>query len=106
MRPRSAGIIIIGNEILSGKVSDDNSHYLARELRELGVDLRRTVVIPDDVDLIADEVRWFSDTFDYVFTSGGVGPTHDDLTMDGVAATVGVGLSKNAKLERLVKNWC
>jgi len=106
MRPRSAGIIIIGNEILSGKVRDENSHFLARELRELGVDLRRIVVIPDDVDLIADEVRWFSGTFDFVFTSGGVGPTHDDVTMEGVAAAFGVGMMENRELARVVRGWC
>jgi len=106
MRPRTAGIIIIGNEILSGKVGDENSHFLARELRALGVDLRRVVVIPDDVDLIADEIRWFSGTFDYVFTSGGVGPTHDDVTMEGVAAAFGVGMEESSKLARLVKAWC
>ena len=106
MRPHTAGIIIIGNEILSGKVQDDNSYFLARELRALGVDLRRVVVIPDDVDLIADEVRWFAGTFDYVFTSGGIGPTHDDVTMDGVAAAFGVELVSNPLLERIVKKWC
>ena len=106
MRPRTAGIIIIGNEILSGKVRDENSHFLAHELRALGVDLRRVVVIPDDVDLIADEVRWFSGTFDYVFTSGGVGPTHDDVTMEGVAAAFGVGMVESPQLARVVRNWC
>ena len=106
MRPRTAGIIIIGNEILSGKVRDANSHFLAHELRSLGVDLRRVVVIPDDVDLIADEVRWFSGTFDYVFTSGGVGPTHDDVTMEGVAAAFGVGTMESPELARVVRNWC
>lgn len=106
MRPRTAGIIIIGNEILSGKVRDENSHFLASKLRALGVDLRRVVVIPDDVDLIADEVRWFSGTFDYVFTSGGVGPTHDDVTMEGVAAAFGVATVENPELARVVRGWC
>jgi len=106
MKPSTAGIIIIGNEILSGKVKDENSHFLAHELRALGVDLRRVVVIPDDVDLIADEVRWFSGTFDYVFTSGGVGPTHDDVTLAGVAAAFGVGMVESRVLARIIRAWC
>lgn len=81
----SAGVVIIGNEILSGKVVDLNSPYLCRELRALGVEVERIVTIPDDIDVIACEVRAMSAAYDFVFTSGGVGPTHDDLTMDGVA---------------------
>ncbi len=80
-----AGVVIIGNEILSGKVVDLNSPYLCRELRALGVEVERIVTIPDDIDVIACEVRAMSAAYDFVFTSGGVGPTHDDLTMDGVA---------------------
>lgn len=86
----NAGIIVIGNEILSGKVVDANSPYLCRELRELGVDVDRILTIPDDIDVIAREVRAMSDAYDFVFTSGGVGPTHDDLTMDGVAQAFGL----------------
>jgi FAD synthetase len=86
----SAAILVIGNEILSGKVVDTNSPYLCRELRELGVDVDRILTIPDDIDVIAHEVRAMSDSHDFVFTSGGVGPTHDDLTMDGVAKAFGL----------------
>jgi len=85
----TAGILIIGNEILSGKVTDTNSPYLCRELRTLGVDVERILTIPDDVHVIAREVRALSDAYDFVFTSGGIGPTHDDLTMDGVALAFG-----------------
>ena len=83
--PKTAGIIIIGNEILSGKVSDCNSSYLAAELSTLGVSLMRISVIPDDAKIIGDEALKFSEEYDYVFTSGGVGPTHDDVTMEGIA---------------------
>src|SRR3989449_4620859 len=69
--PKTAGIILIGNEILSGKIIDANAAYLCRELRELGVEVRRVVVIPDEVSLIAEEVAAFSKAFDLVFTSGG-----------------------------------
>ena len=81
----TAALLVIGNEILSGKVRDTNSAYLAQELRKLGVDLERILTIPDIVDTIASEVRAMSDAYDFVFTSGGIGPTHDDLTMDAIA---------------------
>jgi FAD synthetase len=85
----TAGILVIGNEILSGKVVDTNSPYLCRELRSLGVDVERIVTIPDVVEVIAEYVKTMSQAYDYVFTSGGIGPTHDDLTIDGVAAAFG-----------------
>ena len=98
----SAAMLVIGNEILSGKVVDTNSPYLARELRELGVDLERILTIPDEIDLIASEVKAMSEAHDYVFTSGGIGPTHDDLTMDGVAQAFGRKLVLNQNMcERL-----
>jgi molybdenum cofactor synthesis domain-containing protein len=81
----SAALLVIGNEILSGKVVDTNSPFLASELRKLGVDLERILTIPDEIDLIAREVRAMSEAYDFVFTSGGIGPTHDDLTMDAIA---------------------
>jgi molybdenum cofactor synthesis domain-containing protein len=100
----TGGILIIGNEILSGKVADSNSTYLCRELRELGVDVERIVTIPDDVDTIAEEVRKMSAAYDFVFTSGGIGPTHDDLTIDGIAKAFGrsIQLSDSiaARIER------
>ena len=86
---KTAGILLIGNEILSGKIRDANAAYLCRELRALGVEVRRITVIPDEVDLIATEVRAFSNEYDVVFTSGGVGPTHDDVTIEGVARALG-----------------
>jgi FAD synthetase len=81
----TAAAVVIGNEILSGKVVDTNSPFLAAELRELGVALRRITIVPDALDEIATEVRSAHQTFDVVFTSGGVGPTHDDITMEGIA---------------------
>jgi molybdenum cofactor synthesis domain-containing protein len=82
---KTAGIIVIGNEILSGKVVDTNSPYLCQELRALGVDVRRIAVLPDDIEVIARDVTMFAHLFDYVFTTGGVGPTHDDVTIAAVA---------------------
>ncbi len=103
--PKTAGIILIGNEILSGKIQDANAAYLCRELRGLGVDVRRITVIPDEVALIADEVAAFSREFDVVFTSGGVGPTHDDVTMEGVARAMGVPVVRHPALAGLLERY-
>ncbi len=99
----TAGILVIGNEILSGKVVDTNSPYLCERLRGLGVDVERIVTIPDDVETIASEVRAMSGAYDYVFTSGGIGPTHDDLTIEGVAAAFGRGVKVDEKLEAMLR---
>ena len=88
----TAGILVIGNEILSGKVVDTNSPYLCKELRGLGVDVERIITIPDEIEIIAQYVRELSAAYDFVFTSGGIGPTHDDLTIDGIAAAFGRSL--------------
>jgi molybdenum cofactor synthesis domain-containing protein len=101
---KTAGIIIIGNEVLSGKTQDTNSHYLAKELRGLGVELRRVVVIPDEIELIGREVASFSRDFDFVFTTGGVGPTHDDVTMAGIAHGFGVSVVRHPDLERRLRD--
>lgn len=94
----TAAILVIGNEVLSGKVVDTNSPYLCRELRQLGVDVERILTIPDDIEGIAREVRALSAGYDLVFTSGGIGPTHDDMTMDGVALAFGVPLERNQSM--------
>ena len=86
----TAGILVIGNEILSGKVVDTNSPYLCAELRQLGVDVEKIVTIPDVSETIAREVKAMSEAFDWVFTSGGIGPTHDDVTMEAISAAFGV----------------
>jgi len=99
---RTAGIIIIGNEILTGKVQDANSFYLATELRSLGVDVRRISVIPDEIEIIGREAVKFSNSYDYVFTTGGVGPTHDDVTMAGIAKGFGVGLVVQSELKKVL----
>lgn len=88
----TAGIAVIGDEILSGKFADENAVFLIGELRALGVDLKRIAVIPDELGEIATTVRGMAERFDHVFTSGGVGPTHDDKTMQGIALGFGVEL--------------
>jgi molybdenum cofactor synthesis domain-containing protein len=96
---RTAGIILIGNELLSGKVADANATYLCREFRALGVDVRKISVIPDEVEQIAHEVREFRGCYDWVFTSGGVGPTHDDVTIEGVARGFGIRVVRDPGLQ-------
>ncbi len=101
---KTAGIVLIGNEILSGKIEDANAAYLCRELRALGVDVRRISVIPDEVDTIAQEVAAASRAHDVVFTSGGVGPTHDDVTILGAARAVGVAVVRHPELVALLRS--
>ncbi|MGO9449768.1 MAG: competence/damage-inducible protein A [Candidatus Binataceae bacterium] len=105
MRDRTCALVVIGNEILSGKVQDSNAYFAACELRKLGVALQRVAVIPDEIPLIAEEVAYCSARFDIVITSGGVGPTHDDLTMEGVAAAFKRKIVINPELERLIRHY-
>jgi molybdenum cofactor synthesis domain-containing protein len=100
---KSAGIVIIGNEILSGKTQDTNSHFLCQELRGLGIEVRRVSVIPDEIELIGQEVASFSAEFDLVFTTGGIGPTHDDVTMAGIARGFGLSVVRHPQLERRLR---
>ncbi|WP_368185273.1 competence/damage-inducible protein A [Aestuariibius sp. HNIBRBA575] len=86
----SAAMIVIGDEILSGRTRDANMHHLAGALTEKGIDLREVRVVSDDPGAIADAVTALRSRFDHVFTTGGIGPTHDDITADCVAAAFGV----------------
>jgi molybdenum cofactor synthesis domain-containing protein len=101
----NAAIALIGDEILSGKVVDENAQLLIRDLRELGVALKRIVVLPDVVDEIAETVAALSSGYTHVFTSGGVGPTHDDLTMEGVARAFGTRVVRHPVLEGLLRTY-
>lgn len=92
MKDSSAACLVIGDEILTGKVHDRNSHLLAQVLFERGVRLQRIETVPDELDDIAASVCRLSERFTYVFTSGGIGPTHDDMTYAGIAQAFGVGL--------------
>lgn len=86
----TAAILVIGDEILSGRTREGNAHYLSGELTRVGIDLREVRIVPDDHDGIVAAVRALSASVDNLFTSGGIGPTHDDITADAVGAAFGV----------------
>lgn len=88
----TACVLIIGNEILSGRTQDANLQHMARKLGEWGIQVREARVIPDDTQEIVHAVNEARRRFDYVFTTGGIGPTHDDITADCIAAAFGVDL--------------
>ena len=103
---KTASIIIIGNEILSGRTQDTNSNYLAKMLVERGISLQEIRVIPDDHRIIEDVVYKEASAKDYVFTSGGIGPTHDDITAESIASCFDVPLSiREDAVELLAKNY-
>jgi molybdenum cofactor synthesis domain-containing protein len=99
----TACVLIIGNEILSGRTQDVNLNYLAKGLNEAGVRLREARVIPDVADVIVATVNEVRAKFDYVFTTGGIGPTHDDITNECVARAFGVPLVLHAEAKRILE---
>ena len=90
----TAGVILIGDELLSGRTKDTNLSTIAKWLEPMGVQVAEARVIADNPDTIIATVREFSDAFDYVFTTGGIGPTHDDITADCIAQAFNVGISE------------
>jgi molybdenum cofactor synthesis domain-containing protein len=102
---QTAAALIIGNELLSGKVEEANLPLLARTLRGLGVELRRVVMVLDDVDTIAREVRHLAASHDWLFTSGGVGPTHDDVTIEAVAKAFDVKVVSSPEVEQMIRGY-
>jgi molybdenum cofactor synthesis domain-containing protein len=103
--PRTAAALIIGNEILSGKIVDTNTTFLARTLFALGIELRRVVVCPDEIDTIAEDLSALRGAHDLVFTSGGVGPTHDDVTIEGVAASFERPVVRSEAVEKMIRHY-
>jgi len=100
---KTACLIIIGNEILSGRTRDENLPYLAKELNEIGVQLAETRVIPDVEATIVATVNECRAAFDYIFTTGGIGPTHDDITSECVAKAFGVEYELNTDAHAILK---
>ena len=95
----TALIVVVGDEILSGEVTDTNSPWLAKQLTELGVEVGQIITIPDKVEEIAEQVGRGSSRFDWVLVTGGIGPTPDDVTREGVARALGVPLKLNPEAE-------
>ena len=102
----TACILVIGNEILSGRTKDANLNFLALELNKLGVRLRECRVIPDVEETVVATLNEVRAKFDYVFTTGGIGPTHDDITADCIAKAFGVGISEHPEaVARMAKHY-
>lgn len=92
---KTAALLIIGNEILSGKTQDKNLAYIAKKFGEMGVDFMEVRVVKDIQDDIVDALNALRNRFDYVLTTGGIGPTHDDITIEAVAKAFGVAVTEN-----------
>lgn len=105
-RTVTACLVIIGNEILSGRTRDANLPFLAAELNKLGVRMTECRVIADVEEVIVETINEVRRKFDYVFTTGGIGPTHDDITADAIARAFGVGISEHPEaVDRLTRYY-
>ena len=100
-----ASLIIIGNEILSGRTQDKNLSYLANWLNEIGIQLGEVRVIRDEEEIVVETVNYLRSTYDYVFTTGGIGPTHDDITSLCIAKAFGVELEINTGALGILKEY-
>ncbi len=105
-RAVTAAMVIIGDELLSGRTQDLNLHFLAQNLTQIGIDMGEVRIVPDIEEEIINAVNFLRKKFDYVFTSGGIGPTHDDITSAAIAKAFGDKLIKNDEGERiLIKHY-
>lgn len=102
-RRANSAVLLIGNELLSGRVRDENLPFLASELWELGAPARAVRVVRDELDEIAEAVRELSAGHSFVFTTGGIGPTHDDVTVEGIARGLKVDVVVHPDLEALIR---
>ncbi|MGC6537437.1 MAG: competence/damage-inducible protein A [Candidatus Puniceispirillaceae bacterium] len=100
MATQTAAILVIGDEILSGRTKDKNIGWLAEQLNEIGIDLIEARVIADVESVIIRHVRELSESYDYLFTSGGIGPTHDDITTASIAKAFGKAVIRHEEAER------
>jgi molybdopterin-biosynthesis enzyme MoeA-like protein len=102
-RAVTACVLIIGNEILSGRTQDINLNHIALTLGGWGIQVREARVVPDIESAIVDAVNYARETYDYVFTTGGIGPTHDDITADCIARAFGVPIVINETIADLIR---
>jgi molybdenum cofactor synthesis domain-containing protein len=98
----TAAILVIGDEILSGRTKDKNIGYIAEYLTGLGVDLKEVRVVPDEEQEIVDALNALRKRYTYVFTTGGIGPTHDDITADSVAKAFGVSIDHHPEAVEII----
>ena len=99
----TAGLLVIGDEILSGRTKDRNIGHIAEYLTNVGIDLREVRVVPDVEDEIVGALNAMRARYTYLFTTGGIGPTHDDITADSVAKAFGVGIDHHPEAVQLIK---
>jgi molybdenum cofactor synthesis domain-containing protein len=99
----TAGLLIIGDEILSGRTKDKNIGFIAEYLNRIGIDLKEVRVVGDEEGAIIEALNALRSRYSYVFTTGGIGPTHDDITADSVAKAFGVGIDVDPRVVRLLK---
>ena len=102
---KTAAVLAIGDELLSGRTRDANMHFLAGWLTERGVALTEARVVPDDAAMIGEALNALRARYDYVFTSGGIGPTHDDITVDAIAAALGVAVIEHPRAAAMVRAY-
>ena len=100
--PITAAILVIGDEILSGRTKDKNIGTIADFLTAAGIDLREVRIVPDEAAMIVEAVNALRARYTYLFTTGGIGPTHDDITADAVAKAFGVGIGENPEAIRML----
>jgi molybdenum cofactor synthesis domain-containing protein len=98
----TAAVLVIGDEILSGRTKDKNIGYIADYLMQIGIDLREVRIVPDVEEEIVAAVNALRSRYTYLFTTGGIGPTHDDITADSVAKAFGVGISEHPRAIELL----
>ena len=98
----TAALLVIGDEILSGRTKDKNIGYIAEYCTNIGIDLKEVRVVPDEMDEIIAAVNVLRKRYTYLFTTGGIGPTHDDITADAVAAALGVELYEDQRIINLM----
>src|SRR5215813_10666445 len=99
----TAAVLVIGDEILSGRTKDKNIGYIAEYLTTIGIDLKEVRVVPDEEAEIVAALNALRSRYTYVFTTGGIGPTHDDITADAVAKAFGVGIAHDPRAVALLK---
>jgi len=101
----TAALVVIGDEILSGRTQDKNIAQVATWLNEQGIRLAEVRVVPDVIERIGEAVNALRVAHDYVFTTGGIGPTHDDITVDAIAAAFGVPVIVHPEARRILEDW-